>query len=188
MAIATYGQLRASAGAIREGRIKLAKSLADKDLFLSHSRKDEDHVGPALGLLEQHGASVYVDLQDAGIKGLAGPAIADRLRKAVKACRRLVVLVTEETRSSRWIPWEMGLADGVAGSDRVALLPLRPSATVSVLWLNQQYFELYGRIEHVTLQGERNPCWAVRDPSDHKYWRLRSWLERTTPTKVRALR
>lgn len=106
------------------------------------------------------------------------------MRKAVASCRRLVVLVTEETATSRWLPWETGLADGVAGSEQVALLPLRPSATASDLWLQQRYFDLYGRIEHVTLRGDSQPCWAVRNPDDGKYWRLQAWIEQTGPRKA----
>lgn len=177
MAIATYAQLRGEGGVVAERRVKLARSLAEKDLFLSYSHKDAAHVRPALGLLEQHGANVYVDLQDGGIKGLAGSDIAARLRQTVRRCRRLVVIVSDQTGSSRWIPWEMGLADGIAGSDHVALLPLRPGPSASTLWLNQKYFDLYARIERVTLEGER--CWGVRDPSDGKYWRLERWIEIT---------
>jgi hypothetical protein len=31
-----------------------------------------------------------------------------RLRKAIQQTRGLAVLVTENTRTSRWLPWEMG--------------------------------------------------------------------------------
>ena len=178
MAVATFDQLRASGGVITEGRIKIATSLASKNLFLSHSHRDIAHLGAALGLLEGYGASVYVDVRDA--IGGDPNQVAERLRKAVVSCRRLVALVTEATSTSRWIPWEMGLADGAAGSTQIALLPLRATGA-DALWAQQEYFDLYGRIEYVTLSGESAPCWAVRDPTDKKFWTLDQWMWRTTP-------
>lgn len=176
MSVATFDQLRASAGTVPEGRIKLAKSMIRKDLFLSHSHRDVAHIGAAIQLLESHGASVYVDTLESGSP--SPQEMASHLRQAVVRCRRLVALVTEATSSSRWIPWEMGLADGSAGTTQVALLPLRASGGAE-LWAKQEYFELYARIEYVTLQGEASPCWAVRNPDDGQYWRLAQWLRNT---------
>lgn len=182
MAVATFDQLRSSGGVITDGRIKVAKALASKNLFLSHSHRDVAHLGAALGLLEMHGASVYVDVRDAAIGGDPNE-IAERLRKAVVTCGRLVALVTEATSTSRWIPWEMGLADGSAGSTQIALLPLR-AAGASELWAQQEYFDLYGRIEYVTLSSDSHPCWAVRDPVDKRFWRLAQWMRETTPRQL----
>lgn len=176
MSVATFDQLRASAGTVAEGRIKLAKSMNRKDLFLSHSHRDVAHVGPAIELLESHGASVYVDALESGSP--SPQEMASHLRQVVVRCKRLVALVTEATSSSRWIPWEMGLADGSAGTTQVALLPLRPSGG-SELWAQQEYFDLYARIEYVTLVGEANPCWAVRSPDNGQYWKLAQWLRNT---------
>jgi hypothetical protein len=40
----------------------------------------------------------------------------------MRACRMLVLAVTEHSAKSRWIPWELGFFDGAAGE--VFVLPL----------------------------------------------------------------
>ncbi|RZO61678.1 MAG: TIR domain-containing protein [Sandaracinaceae bacterium] len=186
MAFATARQLRASGGTLTEGHRKLAKSLGRQDLFLSHTQRDSEYVGPAIGLLEKHGAHVYVDLLDPAIKTLSGAAVADRVRGAVKQCRRLVALITHETKNSKWIPWEMGLADTLAGAANIALLPIRTDMKSSGL-LKQEYFQLYPTIEWTLLQGEERHRWVVRNPSNGRYWRLEKWLERTAPAKPKLV-
>jgi len=174
MAVATFGQLRSSGGTISEGMIKTAKSPSRKNLFLSHSRFDVDHVGPALGLLEDHGARVYVDALDTALATLSERGVAERLRKAIRSCERLVVLATEQTPSSRWIPWELGVADGRHGREQAALLPLRAHASAGQTWARQGYFRLYPRIE--VLEDTPAPRWVVFDPEDDRYWHLADWL------------
>ena len=180
MAIATFDELRSNSPFLSDDRVKLAKSLTSKNLFLSHSLSDTEPARRALALLEQHGATVYLDIEDVGLKSASSADVAGRLRRAIEQCRRLVVIVTENTQTSRWIPWEMGLADAFATPARVALLPLRPSATASELWVKQEYFDLYARIERHTSPGEYTPSWAVRAP-DGQYWTLGAWLNHFKP-------
>lgn len=174
MSVATYDQLRAAAGPMTEGRVKLAKSLRGKNLFLSHSSIDVDRLPSAIGLLEKHGADVYVDVQDAGIRGMTDPEIAARLRDAIGSCKRLVVLFTEHTPTSRWIPWELGVADGRRGREEVALLPARARPGSPDRWANEGYFEIYPRVEILKKGGVE--FWAVKDPADGKHWRLEAWI------------
>jgi hypothetical protein len=144
MAIATFDELRYTARHDADDRARLAKSIGGKNLFLSHSLADLPHLKYAVDLLEQNGARVYIDVKDASVANVSAADAAKRLRSAIRETRRLVVLVTENTHTSRWIPWEMGLADAVTsvGADRIALLPLRSSSSASELWAKQEYFEL----------------------------------------------
>ncbi len=95
-----------------------------------------------------------------------------------------MVLVTENTSTSRWIPWEVGLADAFAGTNRVVLFPLRSSASASELWVRQEYFDLYARIERHAGPPDYRPDWAVRAPGG-QYWTLRGWLDHTKPPSLR---
>lgn len=177
MAVATYDQVRAYAGPSGPGMIKLAQDRTLKNLFLSHSQKDESLLPGAIGVLQQHGASVYVDVADAGLAP-GDPSAAARLRAAVQSCKRVVVLTTENTSTSRWIPWEMGLADGSAGPTQVAVLPMRASTAASDLWAKQEYFDLYARIEAVASTGGTS-SWVVRVTPSGQYVPLADWLRTT---------
>jgi hypothetical protein len=102
------------------------------------------------------------------------------LRKAIRACRRLVVVVTENTQTSRWIPWEMGIADVEFGEARVALLPIKPNSYSAEDWSEQAYFNLYARIEPGTTAP--SPSWLVRT-SQGKWISLVEWIQSTRPAR-----
>lgn len=159
------------------------KSLTSKNLFLSHSLSDLGPAKAAVNLLEKHGAEVYLDVEDVSIRNSAtSKDIASRLRTAIRHCKRLVVIVTENTQTSRWIPWEMGIADVEFGESRVALLPAKASASASELWVQQEYFDLYARIEPRAGTAYAAPAWFVRT-SDGNWLSLNDWLSRTKPSR-----
>jgi hypothetical protein len=179
MAIATFDELRHVARYDAEDRFRVAKSIGGKNLFLSHSLSDLQHVKFAVDLLEQNGAKVYVDVRDASVANVSAAEAAKRLRSAIRETKRLVVVATENTHTSRWIPWEMGLADAATGQDRIALLPLRATSSASELWARQEYFELYARIERVA--SGSSPSWLVYLP-DGNVRTLSHWLDTSKPT------
>lgn len=154
------------------------KSFRDKNLFLSHSLNDLGPARAAVNLLERHGASVYLDVEDASLKSSSPSDIASRLRNAIRSCRRLVVIVTENTQASRWIPWEMGIADVEFGESRVALLPTKEYSFSAEDWAEQAYFNLYARIEPANT--DRTATWLVRT-SAGKWISLIEWIQSTKP-------
>ncbi|MGE0395971.1 MAG: toll/interleukin-1 receptor domain-containing protein [Kofleriaceae bacterium] len=181
MAIATFDELFNDSPYVSDDMVKLAKSLTTKNLFLSHSLADLKHAKWALGILENHGARVYVDVRDAALTSMAVTDIAARLRAVIRECKRLVALVTENTSSSRWIPWEMGLADAVATEDRVALFPLRPASSSSEAWARQEYFALYPRIEREYSYVQSKNTYVVHLPRGGTC-SLSEWLNRSRPS------
>jgi TIR domain len=185
MAIATLEDLRYTARWDSADRVKLAKSIDGKNVFLSHSQSDLRPAEFAVDILEQHGASVYIDVRDAVVASASSDReIAMRLRKAIQQTRRLAVLVTENTSTSRWIPWEMGVADGIGGPGRVALFPFRRDANAPSLWAEQEYFELYARVESLSYPPGSPPQWIVRVPNgtpSGKVQPLGLWLTNSRP-------
>ena len=183
MAIATFDQLR---GATPHGDSlrfdSIRKSLDDKNLFLSHQMSDLAPAKAAVNLLERHGASVYLDVEDASLQASSPNQIAARLRNAIRACRRLVVIVTDNTQTSRWIPWEMGIADQQFGDSRVALLPIKPQSYSAEDWTQQSYFNLYARIE--PSGAGTSPTWLVKTLQGN-WVPLTQWINDTRPTGVR---
>jgi hypothetical protein len=180
MAIATFDELYSDAPFVSDENMRLSKSLSSKNLFLSHSLADAKHARWALGILEQQGARVYLDIRDASLGTMSVTDIASRLRSVIRECKRLVTLVTENTQTSRWIPWEMGLADAVASEERVALFPLRSSSHADQLWARQEYFGLYARIEREYTNTESRYKYVVHLPRGGTC-SLSDWLSRSRP-------
>jgi hypothetical protein len=175
MAFVTFDQLSRAAPVISEKRASLSKGLSAKTVFLSHTQFDDSkYVYGAMEILEQHGAKVYVDVADASISAMAMNDRCAHVHRVIETCPRLVLLFTEKTNTSRWIPWELGLADGCHSVTRVATFPVSISSKEEP-WGKQEYLGMYPQIVYATLNG--NPQYAVRDPRDGKCWTLAEWLK-----------
>jgi TIR domain len=167
---------------------RLAKSLLDealqnadllngKTVFLSYSHADRGLLPGVIGLLEDFGAPAYVDFRDDELPPNASVETAQILRNRIENCPRFILAISQNTRRSRWTPWEIGLADGLKGLRRVALFPIVPTATSSPN-IDQEYLDTYPFVEYIQLQGEERPDYCVRNPVNGRYWNLRYWLHK----------
>lgn len=178
MAFLTDSDLRIRGQRLDERIRKTANRLTpDKDLFLSYSQLDEDLVKGAVSLLADNGAHPYVDKADAVVSTLATPtAKASHFRERIRQCGRLVLMVTENTvLFSNWTPWEVGLADGMFGSVRVATLPVGRQGRDEA-WGEKEYLALYPRVERIVFKVGLQPELGVRDPADGLCWRFNEWM------------
>lgn len=145
--------------------------------FLSHSTKDAELVAGAIQLLEGHGAQVYIDKKDPQLPPYTNKATASGLKSRISDSDKFVLLASENSKDSRWVPWELGLADGYNGLERVAILPAveRPS---EFAWTSWEYLGLYDRIVWGDLKGETDKVWMVLDARANTATKLSAWLKR----------
>src|SRR5690348_7128063 len=116
---ATYDNMRRwGADVAANARLREATKREGKTTFLSHSSKDDDLVPGAVVILENHGGNVYVDHMDPENAKEPNTVVADHLRNVIRGCRRFVLLATPRSKDSRWIPWELGLADALYTPDK----------------------------------------------------------------------
>jgi hypothetical protein len=94
------------------------------DVFLSHAADDAAQVDALRAEMTALDLKVYVDRFDDALptRDAVDRKTADMLRTRMRACRMLVLAVTEHSASSFWIPWELGFFDGAAGE--IFILPL----------------------------------------------------------------
>lgn len=151
-----------------------AKNSNTKDTFLSHSSKDAEFLPAVIKLLENHGASVYCDLADERLPQNPNPETAAILKHQISSGTRLVVFVTQNSKDSRWVPWELGIGDISLSEDNVALLPMSANVNDQV-WAQQEYLGLYRHIAHGKIQGEPKPLWVVRDFRTKTATKLSDW-------------
>jgi hypothetical protein len=83
--------------------------------FLSHSSKDQELVVGAVRLLTGHGATVYIDKKDPALPPYTNKDTAIGLKKRIQQSRKFVLLASENSKDSRWVPWELGIADQAKG-------------------------------------------------------------------------
>ena len=175
---ATFNDLNRFKLNINEANIiKSARTAsAGKTVFLAHSSEDTEYLPAVISVLKNNGGEVYVDKGDQRLPQNTNRKTAEILRGTIKTCRRFVMFVTPNSKDSRWVPWELGLADGEKGEYPVALFP---AATTKgdQFWAEQEYLQLYsvivwGGIKNVTSE----PTWIVWNRSKNTADTLRKWL------------
>lgn len=158
--------------------VRSARSRQPEGLtFLSHSSKDERLLPAVVAVLEAHGARVYLDDLDPELSTARGRTIADILRARIKACRKFIVLATDNVRASRWVPWELGLSDGHKTTYSTAIFPA-VQIPASAEWVRLEYLGAYDRIVWGEQEGRSGHFWMVWNQETNNAIPLNEWLAR----------
>lgn len=158
-----------------EQLIKEASTCKYPTVFLSHSSKDHDLLPVIIRILENHGGRVYIDDKDKRIPNIVTQDTARILRETINSCKKMVVLVSSNTKDSNWIPWELGLGDGKKTCRDVSLFPI--VEYIFDTWAKQEYLGLYDSIVWGKFRDEADNQWLVWDHSQNTAKRLRDWIK-----------
>lgn len=170
-------ELRAFSDSTTKTILESAHRLSGSNVFLSHSSKDKELIAGVIEFLENHGARVYIDKLDSELPNKTSAETAQKLKRRISQIPRFIYLVTPKTKDSRWMPWELGLADALLGSRSVAMLPVINSNSKLNLWTEQEYLEIYGRIGRWNFTPTGKYTWLVESPDDrNSATPLTEWL------------
>ncbi|EKF39859.1 hypothetical protein NA8A_23784 [Nitratireductor indicus C115] len=160
-------------------RASIRKTASERPLegstFLSHSTKDEDLVIGSTIILENHGAKVYTDKVDPEMPPYTTEKTASLLKTRIRQTKRFVLLASKNSKESRWVPWELGVADGFKSIDKIALFPSADD-TNDMTWATWEYLGLYPRIVWGPMRGKEKPLWMVWDHKTNTATPLSDWL------------
>lgn len=173
----------ASSRSLRESAAT-ANQTDEFDVFLSHSRVDEDIVYGTKLELESYGFSVYVDwIDDPQLdRSRVTRKTAIALRRRMKQCRSLLYLHTEHSGSSKWMPWELGYFDGREG--RAAILPVVEDETEE--FTGVEYIGIYPYLDEWKDNQGKLRLWVNRPGSRSVYAPLDSWIVNVAAMKEHA--
>lgn len=143
--------------------------------FLSYSSLDDEFLPSIIGILENHGAYVYVDKKDPSLPTTTNYETADILRRNIALSSKFVLFVTPNSKESKWIPWELGLADGEKTKSKVALFPAAEK-TYQQQWSEQEYLGLYDRIVWENFK-DKEKEWLVLNFHKNTAVSLGTWLK-----------
>jgi hypothetical protein len=143
-------------------------SQADVTVFLSHSHKDRELVQPTIAFLRSHGVKIYVDWMDEGMPDVVSAETARKLKERIRQQEKFIVLVTENSKDSRWVPWELGYADPTKGMDHIVSFPVADSDNFT----NSEYLRIYPKLQFV------NNIWWVWLDEPQKLTQLKDWLRK----------
>lgn len=172
-----------TAKAILKEEAMAAKTKSSFDIFLSHSTSDAEIILGVKGVLEDYGKTVYVDwLEDPQLdRSNVTPATAEVIRLRMRQCKSLIYVHTANSRSSKWMPWELGYFDGFNGA--VAILPVTHSQQSS--YEGQEYVGIYPYLDEAPAEGKTlNEMWVNNGRSAARRWT--NWIN--DPRAFRKMR
>jgi hypothetical protein len=88
----------------------------EKCVFISHKKEDEQAaVDIGRFLMEVVGVNIYLDILDAPLQTATEKAndrlIVESIKKGLECSTHLLCLISDKTRLSWWVPYEIGIAD-----------------------------------------------------------------------------
>lgn len=123
--------------------IKESAEQAQVTIFLSHSHKDAKEVKGLIRHFAQLGIKIYVDWNDSNMPRETNRQTADLIKARIAQFSIFIVLATPNALASRWVPWEVGIADKTKGERKVLIVPV---ADPSGRFDGNEYLQLYRRV------------------------------------------
>ena len=156
---------------LSEARAGLTKTASRyRIVFLSHSHNDRALVEPVRKLLAAQGVILYVDWKDPEMPAITSPETARKIKLRISTADKFVMLASNTSLRSRWVPWELGIGDIEKRLPNVAVFPVTPDYGT---WEGSEYVGIYSRIEEAD-SGEL----AVFEPGQSSGILLKTWLAR----------
>jgi hypothetical protein len=149
MAYFTEQQLESSAYS-HEVRNRALKTLnasmarASLSIFLSHSYKDRTLAKGIVYRLAELGIEVYVDWNDSDMPRITNRQTAEKIKSEIQDNNLFMALITRNAMESKWVPWEIGVADRAKGEEKVLIIPVEER---SGNFAGSEYLQLYRRVE-----------------------------------------
>ena len=131
----------------------------------------------AIRILEGHGATVYIDKKDPSLPPYTNKGTALTLKNRINDSKKFVLLASKNSKESKWVPWELGLADRYKGTSCVAIFPAVEERQ-DTAWTHWEYLGLYDRIVWGDLEGHQKRVWMVLDQKKNTATELSKWLTR----------
>ncbi len=149
--------------------IKSSPTYAETTIFLSHSHKDKRLAEGLKNYLATLGISLYIDWQDTDMPERPNRVTADNLKKRIAELNIFLMLCTDNALQSRWVPWEIGVADSIKRNDKILIAPVKNN---SGGFSGNEYLQLYPRIEFAV--GNQL---AIFEPNKSDGYLARNWFQ-----------
>lgn len=78
-------------------------------IFISHKYEDSMRAFELYRALDSMGVDAYLDMVDDKIVS-SGKLLAEHIKKNINKCTDIIVYMSEKTKNSWWVPFEIGMA------------------------------------------------------------------------------
>lgn len=121
---------------------KNSKEQAEKTIFLSHSHFDKKIIEGLKDIISEHGYSIYIDSEDSGMPEITNRTTAEKIKAKIKDLDYFWILATNNALNSKWVPWEIGIADMV-NNKKIFTIPINDK---NGNFKGNEYLQLYKRL------------------------------------------
>jgi hypothetical protein len=156
--------------AVLESQASIIPIDQEFDVFLSHSYRDAQSLNAAdlramADIIRSFGFSVYVDwVVDKQLsREYVSHETAAVLRERMRNCKSLLFATTENSSSSKWMPWELGFKDG--HNNRAAILPIVDQSRNK--FNGQEYLGIYPFVRHLNDSDGRYRLWIFKTSGEY---------------------
>jgi hypothetical protein len=148
------------------------------DIFLSHSFLDKEEVEGLYLELTDFGFTVYVDwIIDPHLdRTNVTKESATLVRNRMKSCKSLLLAISTNAATSKWMPWELGYLDGKTG--KCAIIPVSKDSTIPNSYKGAEYLSLYPFIKKQLTDKNENKLWIIEEAK--KYVVFDDWFYKST--------
>ena len=117
-------------------------------VFISHKHSDLEDLQGVIGVLEKHGAKIYIDSMDNKMPEQTSGETAQRIKEVIKFCKKFILLATDDAIESYWCNWELGIGDTHRYIENIAILPIKEKGTYDSNYKGNEYLQVYPRINY----------------------------------------
>ena len=78
-------------------------------VFISHKREDSILALAIQKEFAKYGVSSYLDILDSSISG-GGKELTDHIKNSLNSCTDIIVVMSDATKTSWWVPFEVGMS------------------------------------------------------------------------------
>ena len=133
-----------------EQKDKNGKKSSEASLYLSYAFLDKKIVKKTAEIFKMLHKNIQVDMMEKTMSETTTIHLSRTVKNKIIKNDKFVLLATSTSIFSKWINWELGIADCYkANEDKIVILPVVDKDS---RWLGEVYFKLYPRIERI----ERN--------------------------------
>tara|TARA_Y100001968_G_C19217338_1_gene647879 strand:+ start:211 stop:789 length:579 start_codon:yes stop_codon:yes gene_type:complete len=143
--------------------INESKSYSKFDIFLSHSYLDKSVIKGLFLELTSMGYKVYVDwLVDPHLNRTSvTKESAELIRKRMKSSESLLLAISTNASTSKWMPWELGFVDG--NTSKCAIIPVSDKLYPSESYQGFEYLKLYPFVKKRNNVFKVPKLWVIED-------------------------
>jgi len=121
-------------------KIQTDGSKHTRSIFLSHSHLDKTIVNKISLLFSSLNIDMYIDWLDKSLPEQTDRNTAEAIKSKIYETNHFLFLATYHGLRSKWCNWELGIADSLKNSKKLAILPIE---TKSGNWSGNEYLCLY---------------------------------------------